>query len=1216
MDINKINLDSGYKIIEASAGTGKTFTLAHLFLRSYFEDQYQIDNILLLSFTNKTCRELKERIIERFSQLDSLINNRISRDELDETIVLWFEEKISIKGNREKLVSKINEFFNNINNLKIFTFHGFCKNILENYNFEIKTQQGFVVNNQIDYLYSDIINELWISEVYNLDSNIIKAINEKKIKSKWLKISKINKKFFLNLLKDIDNENIFKFSLKSSYIANQNISTTLEEYIKNNWNQFVKNWEKIGFRLFQKLKETGIEIKSKGFVSNIYTSKPRNKFEQINSWIKYIDSQIELRENDNEYIYEITKSDLLTKYFYRNSIFNELEKFNIKFDMSHFHELQNSIYKIKDGFFNEFIRIFIYKIYVKLIREKNVKGIINYSDIIKIIENKFLLESNNNYIFKEISNKYKTIFIDEFQDTDTVQWGIIKKFFRTSDHLLVCVGDPKQAIYKFRGGDIKAYLKAKKKANEIYNLDINYRSSNQLIEIINRIYENGLESSKLNYTKLLNTNKLPLNRSINPFRIIEFKDEKNIPEFTINYIIKFLLNADKQNLENIAILTTDNYQCLFFKNLLNKYNIPSNIVNKKNIFDTEASHLIEDFLSCLYNPNSKKFIISLSKSKLIQTKINLILDYENSQEIEDLFKKFKIWSSEIKQRGFISIIREFIITYKSKALINDIELYSNLIQLSEIIEQQFLNFQFNIYKLVSWYRYELNELTRICIGEEYLVNNSNKDSSGLNISTVHSSKGLEFDIVICPYLWDQKKSNKKVNGPIWKDPEDMELYINIDNSCEKVNKIKDLELSEHKNESERLMYVALTRAKYQLVVFNNIQDKDNLLSKYLFKKIKNYNNYKFIIDFELTESEINKINNKFDKKINNEFERILISQKNKKKKNFFKNDDLNIRSSYSSWIRGKNFFNLYNLNKDYDESSSINNKNNLKNNSSREIVNSILLLPNPLSDFPKGPNAGTCLHKIIERFNFQEINNLDYLNQLIKEELTSFGFDELYTNNIKEVLKRIIYSSLGEVFNNQRLIDVAKSNIIKEFKFDLPISFEGKIITANDLSNCFLLNTDIEFGKDYSIKVKELNIFSRGFHSGCIDCLVKIKGKDNKSKWWIIDWKSNFISNDNDIESLPRNYNYANLREEMIKHHYPLQSHLYLLAVHRLLKWRLKNYNPKEDLGGYIYMFIRGLTSVDKDRILDNFSFKPGIFYSQTPLKRIMYLDKLFSNEI
>ena len=146
--------------------------------------------------------------------------------------------------------------------------------------------------------------------------------------------------------------------------------------------------------------------------------------------------------------------------------------------------------------------------------------------------------------------------------------------------------------------------------------------------------------------------------------------------------------------------------------------------------------------------------------------------------------------------------------------------------------------------------------------------------------------------------------------------------------------------------------------------------------------------------------------------------------------------------------------------------------------------------------------------------------------------------------------------------------------------------------------------------------VKELNIYSKGFYSGCIDCLFKITDNNNDSKWWIIDWKSNFLSTEDEIQSLPKNYNYENMRSEMIKHHYPLQSHLYLLAVHRLLKWRLKDYVPDKHLGGYIYVFIRGLPSVDFNDQIKNNILQPGIFASSAPIERILYLDKLFNDEI
>ena len=84
------------------------------------------------------------------------------------------------------------------------------------------------------------------------------------------------------------------------------------------------------------------------------------------------------------------------------------------------------------------------------------------------------------------------------------------------------------------------------------------------------------------------------------------------------------------------------------------------------------------------------------------------------------------------------------------------------------------------------------------------------------------------------------------------------------------------------------------------------------------------------------------------------------------------------------------------------------------------------------------------------------------------------------------------------------------------------------------------------------------------------------------------------------------------MRDEMIKHHYPLQSHLYLLALHRLLKWRLKNYQPHKNLGGYIYLFLKGLPDLELFEKSNLKDISPGVFISNAPLNRINYLDKLF----
>ena len=144
--------------------------------------------------------------------------------------------------------------------------------------------------------------------------------------------------------------------------------------------------------------------------------------------------------------------------------------------------------------------------------------------------------------------------------------------------------------------------------------------------------------------------------------------------------------------------------------------------------------------------------------------------------------------------------------------------------------------------------------------------------------------------------------------------------------------------------------------------------------------------------------------------------------------------------------------------------------------------------PNPLSEFPKGTIAGTCLHKIIERFEFRNDNNKELID-LIIEELKFHQIDTSLAFKVKDAILRIINLSLGSELQNKKLVDIPNNYLIKELKYDLTLSYEGKNINSNDISKCFFLDQEYEFGEEYANKINDLQIMNKGFHSGCIDCV-------------------------------------------------------------------------------------------------------------------------------
>ena len=203
-------------------------------------------------------------------------------------------------------------------------------------------------------MYKDVIDNLWIDDFLNLNPELISAINKKKISSRFG--SRINKSFFVQILKNIDQENICKFQINNKYKISD-LNNYFNDFIYLNWNEFCVEWNKKGKELFLQLTELGKLIKENGGKSQIYAPNPRkDKFNQIICWIEEINKKINSK-NVIDFLYDISKDDLLSKYFYNENISKEIKKYNLKLDFSKFNLLQEKIYKIKEGFFTEFVRL-------------------------------------------------------------------------------------------------------------------------------------------------------------------------------------------------------------------------------------------------------------------------------------------------------------------------------------------------------------------------------------------------------------------------------------------------------------------------------------------------------------------------------------------------------------------------------------------------------------------------------------------------------------------------------------------------------------------------------------------------------------------------------------------------------------------------------------------------------------------------------------------
>jgi exodeoxyribonuclease V beta subunit len=240
---------------------------------------------------------------------------------------------------------------------------------------------------------------------------------------------------------------------------------------------------------------------------------------------------------------------------------------------------------------------------------------------------------------------------------------------------------------------------------------------------------------------------------------------------------------------------------------------------------------------------------------------------------------------------------------------------------------------------------------------------------------------------------------------------------------------------------------------------------------------------------------------------------------------------------------------------------------------------------------------------------------------VISRELARAGLPASELGPVQQALELLRHTPLGGPLGRFCLAELPLGQRINEMNFDLPLavareetarspggagspSSSQPLITSRGLAQVFRQHPGGLFGETYGRELERLSITSRGFLTCSMDLVCCVA-----ERWWVIDWKSNWIGErDPDGQPSacgPAHYGQAAMVSQMVHHHYPLQAHLYLVALHRYLRWRLPDYDPSTHLGGYAYLFLRGVggpTTADP---------VPGCLVESPPLGRVLALDSL-----
>jgi len=680
--------------------------------------------------------------------------------------------------------------------------------------------------------------------------------------------------------------------------------------------------------------------------------------------------------------------------------------------------------------------------------EKKKLNVMGFNDLIINTYNA-VQKDNERILFKAVQKRYEAILVDEFQDTDKMQYKIFSYLFNGKPFFMI--GDPKQAIYRFRGGDIYAYLSAKQELENQYTLNKNYRTQKRLLCALNTIFkvENPFENRDIEYINVEAGKDLP-ELTINGqkqkplvMRNAEYKNKNElnpVKQEIIQEIIRLLyetnteINGRRIKARDIAILTRTNDDAKQYRNALRKKDISAVIRRSDSVFKSDAADYIMRLLTAFAHSQKESCV----KAVLMEPR------GLSTEDIKPFADAFDIWKSYGIMRAINSFFDSNELWGKILSAENGERNATNLRQLIWILNEEEAVFGRVPERMLRRFA----ELIKNGGGDD-TEEKLETDDDAVQIMTIHTSKGLEFPIVFVPDISDKERTSKPY---VYHSGNDIIVEYAKDEENAKSTEKKEL-----LEESARNFYVAVTRPIYRLYIV--YAHKKTLVSagQKICSEISEDENIQVVNSFAEIEYPKSPVLN-----LQEEKQESLIPPKSK---------DFQITPAWQ-----QTSFTAISQNLEHKDHAHILQEAEIK--------------------IPAGKIMGTLLHSIFEKVDFAA--NENEIRSLVESKLG--GFKEFSKNSdegekrkawVEKQVKIILNKNLG---NAGKLCEIDASNRVAELNF---------FMKAEKLD----LKKIKETMKEKILDIEREDLFAK-YIKGAMDLVFL--GSDEK--YYILDWKSNNLS--------------------------------------------------------------------------------------------------------
>jgi exodeoxyribonuclease V beta subunit len=611
------------------------------------------------------------------------------------------------------------------------------------------------------------------------------------------------------------------------------------------------------------------------------------------------------------------------------------------------------------------------------------------------------------------------------------------------------------------------------------------------------------------------------------------------------------LGESSLHYRDMAILVRKHNQAEMLQAVLRERGIRSVVQSDRSVFASDEARELQRFLQGVIDPRRDSLLKAALATTLIGFDAKDLFSLErNDAERQAWLDRFTDWRLKWSDGCFTAMFRHLLVSQQVRARLVHLPAgerrLTNFLHLAELLHEAESTMSLTPDAVCSWLR-EQRENEKV--SEDRFQLRLESDDDAVQIVTIHKSKGLEYPIVFCPFLWtDAEFSGHK--ELLFHDRDDKKKRLTFDLRGKKAGtrQHQDWQSEEVKAEELRLLYVALTRAMNRCYIYlpGERTDKSPLAHLFessndesLFDRVRAFaQSSKRCVSASSEPGEPSRVQDETpptttleSRPFNGKISRIAMT------------------ASFSGLSVAATEL------EDIDAGPS----------SEADTVIEPARDKTDLSifTFDRGRRTGDFFHDVLEHLDFQDLGDL---STLIDSKLRTYGFSQtLHRPAINQILLQLMDVELDPGI---RLLDIPKRERLSEVEFSYPLAHLTPASLVKTINRCIALAGDIR-ARMGSLRFDPVD----GFLRGAIDLLFRVK-----DRYYLIDWKSNWLG------SQSTDYGLEGMQRAMLEHNYYLQYHLYTLAVDLFLQKRLPGYDYETHFGGVYYIFLRGIDPADPSR--------------------------------